>query len=229
VADLSGGEQQRVALARALAPRPRLLLLDEPLSALDPQNRRAVRRELNAIHHQLAMTTIHVTHDFEEALVLSDRIAVINHGEIMQVGAPEDVFRRPTSPFVASFVGVENLYRGEIVREEKGELLGSNSFNAIFQSGPLRLLVVAEYEGPANAAIRPEEITIATEPSHSSALNSIYGTLVDVEARGPLFQLKFDAAVPIVAVLTRQSFASLQLEIGSKAYLSFKASAVHVF
>ena len=108
VLGLSGGEQQRIALARALAPEPRVLLLDEPLSALDPSNRKAVRNELVALHNQLGTTTVHVTHDFEEALSVSDRLAVMNSGEIVQVGPPEEVINRPNSRFVADFFGLEN-------------------------------------------------------------------------------------------------------------------------
>ena len=231
VVGLSGGEQQRIALARALAPQPQVLLLDEPLSALDPQNRRAVRRELRALHRQLGMTTLHVTHDFEEAVVLTDRLAVINEGEIVQVGPPEVVFRRPRSVFVANFFGAENLFRGEIVRCNKGEPRDGEAFNAMFQfqSGPLQLSAIAEQEGPAYAAIRPEEITVSKELPHSSALNNLYGTIVNIETIGPLVRLTVDVGVPFIAAMTVQSFKALQLKIGAKVYLSFKTTAIHVF
>lgn len=229
VVGLSGGEQQRVALARALAPQPQVLLLDEPLSALDPQNRRTVRCELRTLHRQLGMTTLHVTHDFEEALVLPDRLAVINEGEIVQVGPPEAVFRRPKSVFVANFFGGENLLRGEIVRRNKGEPRAGEAFNALFQSGSLKLSAIAEQEGPAYAAIRPEEVTVSKELPHSSALNNLYGTIVNIETTGPLVRLTVDVGVPFIAAMTVQSFEALQLEIGAKVYLSFKTTAVHVF
>src|SRR2546428_1275589 len=160
IVGMSGGEQQRIALARALATQPRVLLLDEPLSALDPQARRGARRELLSLHRQLKMTTLHVTHDFEEALTLADRLGVINEGKIAQVGFPEEIFRRPKSAFVAGFVGVENLFGGEIVGCSV-ERQSSEAFDAIFQSGPVKLSVIAEREGPAYAAIRPEEITVS--------------------------------------------------------------------
>lgn len=228
VLGLSGGEQQRIALARALAPDRSVLLLDEPLSALDPQNRRTMRRELCALHKQLGMTTLHVTHDFEEAMVLADRLAVIRAGEIVQVGPPEVVFRRPKSTFVANFFGVENLFKGKIIRGYKGEPHGEEVFNAIFETGPLRLSVIAEEEGPAYATIRAEEITVSKECPHSSALNNLYGTIINIETTGPLVQLTVDAGVSIIALMTVQSFVALGLGIGARACLSFKATSIHV-
>ena len=112
VAQLSGGEQQRVALARALAPRPALLLLDEPLSALDARLRRGLRREIVRIQKQLGVTTVYVTHDQEEALAISDRVVVMRNGVIEQIGTPEEVYNRPVNLFVAEFVGHANLVKG---------------------------------------------------------------------------------------------------------------------
>ena len=111
---LSGGERQRVALARALAPRPRLLLLDEPLSALDARLRRSLRQEIQAVQRELEVTTVYVTHDQEEALAISDRIAVMRDGRIEQIGRPEEVYRRPASLFVAGFIGQANLVPGTV-------------------------------------------------------------------------------------------------------------------
>lgn len=228
VTGLSGGEQQRVALARALAPQPRVLLLDEPLSALDPQNRRAVRRELTALHAQLGTTTIHVTHDFEEALVVADRLAVMNKGAIVQVGPPEEVVHKPNSEFVADFFGAENLFKGEIVRCE-GASSGAGSYNAIFKSGALQLSVIADREGPAYAAIRPEDIVVSSELAHSSAMNNLSGRIVEIEATGPLVRLTADVGVRLVALLTRQSLVALKLETQAQAYFSVKAAAIHIF
>jgi putative spermidine/putrescine transport system ATP-binding protein len=108
---LSGGQQQRVALARALAPHPRVLLLDEPLSALDAKIRVSLRQDIRAIQNQLGITTLFVTHDQEEAMVMSDRVVVMNAGVIEQVGTPEDIYRRPATGFVAKFVGSLNLVK----------------------------------------------------------------------------------------------------------------------
>jgi ABC-type Fe3+/spermidine/putrescine transport system ATPase subunit len=117
---LSGGERQRVALARALAPRPRLLLLDEPLSALDAKLRRSLRLEIQAVQRELAVTTVYVTHDQEEALAISDRIAVMRAGRIEQIGSPEEVYRRPASLFVAGFIGQANLIPGTVLELRDG-------------------------------------------------------------------------------------------------------------
>jgi molybdate/tungstate transport system ATP-binding protein len=229
VAGLSGGEQQRVALARALAPKPRVLLLDEPLAALDPQTRQQVRRDLLGLHEELKMTTIHVTHDFEEALALADRLAVMNAGEIVQSGEADEVFRRPASPFMARFLGVENVLRGKVSRSVGGETRNGSFFNAVFESGALKLSVVAEREGAGRVAIRPEQITVSKEPLHSSALNNLAGVVKNIERSGPLVRLTIDTGQIFIAALTVQSFEALEIAEGSQVWLSFKATAVHVF
>jgi iron(III) transport system ATP-binding protein len=114
-AQLSGGQQQRVALARALAIEPGLLLLDEPLSALDARVRVHLRHEIKALHRRLGITTIMVTHDQEEALTMADRIVVMNHGVIDQIGTPERIYRAPATPFVADFVGTMNFMEGVVL------------------------------------------------------------------------------------------------------------------
>jgi ABC-type Fe3+/spermidine/putrescine transport system ATPase subunit len=114
VTELSGGERQRVALARALAPRPDLLLLDEPLSALDALLRKELRGEIRRIQRDLGVTTVYVTHDQEEALALSDRVAVMREGKVEQAGTPFEIYRRPATPFVAGFVGIGNLIPGRV-------------------------------------------------------------------------------------------------------------------
>jgi ABC-type Fe3+/spermidine/putrescine transport system ATPase subunit len=152
VEEISGGEQQRVALARALAPRPRLLLLDEPLSALDRGMREGLRREIRRIQRGLGITTVYVTHDQEEALALSDRVVVMNAGRVAQQGEPREVYRRPASLFVAGFVGTSNQVPGQVVGREGPWLL---------VAGDCGLLRCAAPEGlaPGDAAVvvfRPE-------------------------------------------------------------------------
>jgi len=119
-AALSGGQRQRVALARALVNRPRVLLLDEPLGALDLKLRQQMQAELKAIQRQLGITFVYVTHDQEEALAMSDRLAVFNHGRVEQVGTPVEVYESPRTPFVADFVGISNLVEGEAARAMTG-------------------------------------------------------------------------------------------------------------
>ncbi|MBL8588160.1 MAG: ABC transporter ATP-binding protein [Methylobacteriaceae bacterium] len=123
VTDLSGGQRQRVALGRALAIDPPILLLDEPLSNLDAKIRLAMRHELKSLHRRLGLTAVHVTHDQEEAMVMADEIVVLDQGRIVQQGAPEDVYRRPNSSFVASFLGADNIIEGEVRRDSDGAKL----------------------------------------------------------------------------------------------------------
>lgn len=147
--ELSGGEGQRVALARALAPRPAVVLLDEPFSSLDPGLREALRREVRRILKAAGATAILVTHDQDEALAMGDRVAVMLGGRVAQVGLPEEVYRRPTSPQVADFLGEANLVRGDVVdgvlRTELGDL--------VIAGPPLPT-------GPAVALLRPEDLDL---------------------------------------------------------------------
>ncbi|MEA3351027.1 MAG: tungstate ABC transporter ATP-binding protein WtpC [Chloroflexota bacterium] len=227
---LSGGEQQRVALARALVIGPRLLLLDEPLSALDPETREGLRRELARIHQQLGTTTLHVTHDFEEAVALGDRVAIVNAGRIVQVGSPDDIFRRPASEFVARFVGVRNIFLGEIKS-------GSPSEFKTFSFGSVDIVVVTERTGVVHASIRPEDVIISKEPLRSSARNCFPGRIVEIADRGTLVYVTVripsegDRKSPpdFTCVITRRSLDEMDLQEYALVHISFKASAVHVF
>ena len=118
---LSGGQQQRIALARALVNQPRVLLLDEPLGALDLKLRKEMQLELKRIQHEVGITFVHVTHDQEEAMTMADRIVIMNHGTIEQLGAPTDLYEQPATAFVAGFLGVSNLLRGDVVAARQGE------------------------------------------------------------------------------------------------------------
>jgi molybdopterin-binding protein len=218
---LSGGEQQRVALARALVVEPRLLLLDEPLSALDPETREGLQRELARLHHQLGTTTIHVTHDFEEAVALGDRIAVVHEGRIVQVGSPEDIFRRPVSAFVARFVGVRNIFQGKIRSGEGG-------YKVLCLDGA-EIAAVSDLVGQAHGSIRPEDIIISREPLHSSARNSFRGRIVYIADRGTVAYVTVRVPPDFSCVITRRSLEEMELVEGLEVYIAFKASAVHVF
>jgi putative spermidine/putrescine transport system ATP-binding protein len=183
---LSGGQQQRVALARALVTRPRVLLLDEPLSALDAKVRVQLRDEIRRIQTELGITTLFVTHDQEEALAVADRVAVMNAGNIEQIGSPEDLYRTPSSAFVADFVGLSNRMRGEL-RKDVVTVLGTQ----------FELLGEAP-EGPVEAFIRPEDILfgagrISATVITTSFLGSLRRTRVLLED-GSLLTIQHDVA-----------------------------------
>jgi molybdopterin-binding protein len=220
---LSGGEQQRVALARALVVRPRLLLLDEPLGALDPETREGLQRELARVHRELVTTTLHVTHDFEEAVTLGDRIAVVHDGRIVQVGPPEEIFRRPADAFVARFVGARNIFQGRVVAD--GEKDGYQTF----ESGDLKLAVTTDLTGAAHACIRPEDITISQGSPRSGALNRFRGRIVDIADRGTLIYVTVRIPPAVTCVITRRSLEEMALHEEKEVHIAFKASAVHTF
>ena len=218
---LSGGEQQRVALARALIVAPRLLLLDEPLSALDPATREALQRELSHLHTKLGTTTLHVTHDFEEAIALGDRIAVLNAGRVVQVGSPTDIFRHPESAFVARFVGVRNIFEGDLHPGEDG-------YQVLALDGT-QIAVVTELTGRVHASIRPEDIFVFQGTLRSSVRNSFRGHIVEIADRGTLVYVTVCVPPEFTCVITHRSLEELALRVGQEVWIAFKASAVHVF
>jgi putative spermidine/putrescine transport system ATP-binding protein len=160
---LSGGQQQRVALARALVTRPRVLLLDEPLSALDAKVRVQLRDEIKRIQVELGITTLFVTHDQEEALAVADRVAVMRDGRIEQIGTPEDLYLRPATPFVADFVGLSNRVPAELVAGEVR--IGKDT---------LELLGARIPDGPVDAFVRPEDLAFASSGIPGVVLTSSF-------------------------------------------------------
>jgi molybdopterin-binding protein len=224
VRGLSGGEQQRVALARALAPRPSILLLDEPFAAVDPATRQVLRRELRELHERERITTLQVTHDFDEALRLGDLVAVLSEGRIAQSGSPEQVFRYPNSAFVARFVGTGNVIAGEVERLEPDN--GPGPFRGRFAGGNLMLDVVAEREGPIHAVIRPEDIVLSLTHHPGSARNHMDGRVVRLERIGPVTLVHLDVGRPLIASLTTQSVEDMGLKTGVAVVVAFKATAI---
>jgi len=218
---LSGGERQKVALARALSTKPQLLLLDEPLSALDPETREGVQKELRQLHERLKITTIHVTHDFEEAIALADRIAVIGDGCIKQIGTPEQIFRQPNSEFVARFAMTRNIFAGEVVERDDG--------NTVFHTEGAELIVVTDLRGKFHASVRPEDILLSPESLRSSARNSFCGTITSITDRGSTLYLTVTLPPDFICLVTRRSFEEMGLAEEKKVYITFKASAVHIF
>jgi len=218
---LSGGEQQKVALARALSIKPKVLLLDEPLSALDPETREGVQKELRQLHTQSKITTIHVTHDFEEAIALGNHIAVLGEGRIKQVGTSEQIFRQPNSEFIARFAMARNIFPGEVIDKGNG--------TAVFRTEGVELAVVTELRGKLHASVRPEDILISSEPLHSSARNSFGGIITHVADRGSTLYLTVNLPPDFICLVTRRSFEEMELAEGKKIYITFKATAIHIF
>ncbi len=218
---LSGGEKQKVALARALVMEPRVLLLDEPLSALDPAGKEKVQRELRRLHERLNLTVLHVTHDFEEAVSLGDRIAVIGEGRIRQVGNPEEIFHKPGSEFVARFALARNITVADVQDGDDG--------GAFAIVGETRLEVLTDLRGKCHLSLRPEDILVSAEPFKSSARNSFKGKITRVLDKGSILYLTVSVPPDLICMVTRRSFAEMELKEGGEVHVTFKASAVHVF
>jgi putrescine transport system ATP-binding protein len=178
---ISGGQQQRAALARSLVKKPKLLLLDEPLGALDRKTREATQIELINIQNDLDLTFVIVTHDQEEAMSMADRIGVMDHGRILQIGTPEEVYERPNSRFIADFVGSINFFEGGIVDEvNEGVVVYSKELNVdikVKASGSLKR------KSKIWVAVRPEEIVISSRKP-SKKYNQVKGAIIDVSHLG---------------------------------------------
>jgi molybdopterin-binding protein len=200
---------------------PSVLLLDEPLSALDGRTREALRKELQRLHDTMDVTVLHITHNFEEVFSLADRVAVMNGGEIVQVGAPDEVFRKPNCEFIADFVGVENLFKG-MCRLDNG--------NAVIETGDLSLVsTTCSKNGEVFVSVRPEDIMVSRVKPEISAQNVIPGTISESVDAGTVIRVVVDAGLPFVVTLTRQAYEDLDIKKGDYVYILFKAASVHVF
>ncbi|MEN6395638.1 MAG: ATP-binding cassette domain-containing protein [Methanoregula sp.] len=217
---LSGGEQQRVALARALILQPRVLLLDEPMNALDTAMRERMRKELARIHRFTGTTVIQITHHFEDVFALADRVAIMNNGTIVQVGEPSEVFWHPKDTFVAEFLGIGNLIKG--VARRSGSLAEISVDNGAI------IVAVSQIEGAVIATLHAEDVIVSKAPFASSARNCLPGTVTDLVPSGSTIKIFIDAGFPLVALLTRESCRELEISLNSRVYATFKASVVHV-
>jgi len=189
---LSGGQQQRVALARALAFEPQVLLLDEPLSALDAKIRVVLRHEIRAIQRQLGITTVYVTHDQEEALSLSDRVVVMSDGRIEQIGTPFEVYNFPSTPFVASFVGTLNVLPATVIDPAGGRLsVGGQEIRIDRQ-------IEASTGSTISLALRPEMVSIGSGPDGA---NRLRGSVADVSFLGSIVRLRIRVTEGVVVTL----------------------------
>ncbi|HUS11020.1 MAG TPA: ABC transporter ATP-binding protein [Pyrinomonadaceae bacterium] len=221
--ELSGGQQQRVALARVLVREPRLLLLDEPLSALDAATRDHVRGELARLLRAIGVPAIVVTHDWVDALSLGDQMIVMSGGRALQTGAPHEVFTRPADRDVAAVVGIDTVVAGRVNRREAGLLF--------MQAGAASLAAA----DPANGfedyyiCIRAEDVTIERgQAEQSSARNHLRGTIVDIVPSGVLMKVAINVGFELIALVTRQALGDLHLSKGVEVVAAFKASAVHL-
>jgi molybdate transport system ATP-binding protein len=220
---ISGGQRQRVALARALAPRPRLLLLDEPLSALDAPTREELRGELRRLLEKAAVPALLVTHDRVEALALGDRMAVLAEGSVRQVGTVQEVFSSPADLVVARVVGTENVAPAHVLRRENGLV--------ILAVGSARLTAVdpGHLGNEAYACIRAEEVTLEPAPgAPTSARNLLAARVVALSPEGAMVRVVLDCGFRLVAVVTRQSVEQFGLAPGREVAALVKAPAVRL-
>ena len=203
---LSGGQRQRVALARALAVEPSVLLLDEPFGALDARVRQELRTWLRHLHDDLHITSVFVTHDQEEALEVADRVVVMNHGKIEQIGTPDEVYEHPANPFVMNFLGSVNVFHGRVHNGEAhlGPPVSPGS------SEPNKAATISY--------VRPHELEIARQPGGDSAVEA---TVRHIHAVGPTVRLELerrDNGSPLDAEMTRERFQELGLKTGEQVH-----------
>jgi spermidine/putrescine transport system ATP-binding protein len=234
-AQLSGGQQQRIALARALVNRPAVLLLDEPMSALDRKLREEMQVELKLLQRELGTTFVFVTHDQEEALSMSDRVAVMKDGRIEQIGTASSVYDSPESSFVAGFIGRQNSCAGTISSFDSAGVSVLTAGLSLYSSRPTKGGVPASSGAEVTAAIRPESVTVTGAASGGPSLasdapvNSVNGTLLGVSELGHSLQLVVHTPSDdqILARLPRA--ANPPTELGSSVTCSWSADAVRIF
>ncbi|MFI5772718.1 ABC transporter ATP-binding protein [Streptomyces sp. NPDC051658] len=214
---LSGGQAQRVALARALATRPRLLLLDEPLAALDARTRLEVRTQLRRHLAEFEAVAVLVTHDPLDAMVLADRLVVVEHGEVVQEGSPSDIARHPRTDYIAQLVGL-NLHRGH-----------ADGHTVRLGTGPA--ITVAEVlSGPVFVAFPPSAITLhGSRPTGSSARNVWRCEVAGLETHGDQIRAALTGDLPLAADLTTVAAAELDLHPGAEVWATVKATQTHAY
>jgi molybdate/tungstate transport system ATP-binding protein len=216
VTSLSGGERQRTALARALAIEPQVLLLDEPLSALDPNFRDDMRRLLKDLHQDLGLTVFMVTHDFGEALFLADHVAVLRKGRIEQQGPTEDIFRRPATEFTARFTGMRNVFPAQF----RNDVVAFCEIEAPFAQG----------NGLAHVGLRPEDLLVRRHAHFPDHYQIIEGRLLSLAPAGFLYEARVQAgSCELVGMLDRRTLIESRLAPGEPVLLGFDPALLHGF
>jgi molybdate/tungstate transport system ATP-binding protein len=219
---LSGGEQQRVALARSLILEPRVLLLDEPLSALDARSRDVIREELRNVISQFGITALFVTHDQIDARLLADRLGIMYDGRLVQTGSVHQIFDKPQDEKVAAFVGMENLFEGRVILQEGGIVtidIGSATIEAVADNEKDEIVALG---------VRPENVMVMLEPAVSSARNAFRGTVRQILYFGPVNKVLIDCGFILAAYVTNLSTETLRLNKGTEVTAVFKATGVNV-
>jgi molybdate transport system ATP-binding protein len=215
-AELSGGERQRVALARALAREPKVLLLDEPLSALDAHTKSEVRHELSELLRELRLPTLLVTHDYEDAAALADEVGVLVDGTLRQLARPAELVASPRDAFVASFTGA-NLLRGEA--------RATDGLTEVRLPDGASVYSTDEARGPVGAVVYPWDVSLAREHADDSALNVLHGDVSSLAEVGNRVRVRVG---PITAEVTAASAERLGLAVGSPVYATFKATGTRL-
>jgi ABC-type Fe3+/spermidine/putrescine transport system ATPase subunit len=222
---LSGGQKQRTALARSLATEPHVLLLDEPVSAIDPQLRESFRLELKSYLQKLKITVVYVTHNLSEAFIMSDRIAVMGNGCIQQIGSGAELFDKPKSGYVAKFLGV-NSFKGKAVKA-KGEILEIEANGKLLMTSSAPNLVGKSVV----ATLKPENITLSksAESTPNGTINSVEGTITEMVQMRSTAQVTLDVGFLLKARLSLSAVKNLGLTVGDRVYVNFAADSLNVF
>ncbi|MEL5879016.1 ABC transporter ATP-binding protein [Cereibacter sphaeroides] len=214
--EMSGGQQQRVAIARAIVMRPKVVLMDEPLSALDRRLRESIQIEIRALHQTIGSTILFVIHDQSEALTMSDRIAVMDKGHIIQVGRPVDIYRQPQSRFVASFVGESNLIEAEILENRGGTMRLRSRSGLVFDAQSRD----AQASGTATVLVRPERIALRD----TATADSVAATVTSALFMGETLRIEAEMAGGETLLIRCQDMAARSLpQIGSRIHVSWDA------
>lgn len=233
--NLSGGEKKRVALLRALAPKPKLLLLDEPLTGLDPSIKIEILQLLKTLHQSFHPTILCVTHDFEEAYLLADKISIFINGKIEQVGKRDDIFLRPKSKRIAEFLGLKNIYKAKILRKDEESNRWIIHLNGLEVSAPATISnELIEIGNEIDLFIRPEEVMILREqkPIKDSLRRNIFeGEIIDITDRGRYHLIQFRSAIGLTVFeisIPNYAYRNLNLSVGKKTKIALRDESIWV-